>query len=67
MQAEFENGSYDCCQVVAWADEQWLAWSEAAQEDGHCMQEATLPLEISANDPDLQPVLVKLKKNLKRD
>jgi len=66
LQSEFEGGSYHCCQIVAWADEQWLAWSEAAQADGHSMQEATKPLEISANDPELQPVLVKLKKNLKR-
>jgi hypothetical protein len=27
FQEEFETGAYTCCQLVAWADEQWLAWS----------------------------------------
>jgi hypothetical protein len=44
---EFESGDYTCCQVVAWADEQWLAWSEAAEEDGKSGEEATTPLEIA--------------------
>ena len=43
----FEAGAYSCCQVTAWADEQWLAWSEAAAEDGKSEEEATKPLEIA--------------------
>jgi hypothetical protein len=43
---EYEAGAYSCCQVVAWADEQWLAWSEAATEDGKSAEEATKPLAI---------------------
>ena len=30
---EFQSGVYTCCQIVAWAEEQSLAWSEAAQQD----------------------------------
>jgi hypothetical protein len=31
---ELQRGIYTCCQIVAWADEQWLAWAEAARQDG---------------------------------
>jgi hypothetical protein len=31
---------------VAWADEQWLAWAEAAAEDGRSEEEATKRLEV---------------------
>jgi hypothetical protein len=30
---EFQSGVYTCCQIAEWADEQWLAWFEATQED----------------------------------
>ena len=30
---EFQSGLYTCCQIAEWADEQWLAWFEATQED----------------------------------
>ena len=33
LQNEFKAGAYSCCQLIVWADEQWLAWSEAAIED----------------------------------
>ena len=29
---EFQCGVYNCCQIVEWADEQWQAWFEAAQD-----------------------------------
>jgi len=38
---EFERGLYSCCQLVAWADEQWLAWTEAALEDGKPLDKVT--------------------------
>ena len=66
LREEFETGGYVCCQMAAWADEQWLAWSEAAHEDGRSMEEATQPLEVGESEPDLTPVLMKLKKTLKR-
>jgi hypothetical protein len=30
---ELESGVYTCCQISQWADEQWLAWFKATQED----------------------------------
>jgi hypothetical protein len=30
---EFQSSVYTCCQIVAWADEQSLAWFEATLED----------------------------------
>ena len=46
FQDEYQAGVYSCCQVVAWADEQWLAWAEAASEDGKSEEDATKPLEV---------------------
>jgi len=50
LQEEFERGIYACCQVVAWADEQWLVWAEAAEEDGSPVEQVTKPLEYA--DPE---------------
>jgi hypothetical protein len=55
FQEEFQAGIYSCCQVVAWADEQWMAWTEAAVEDGRSSEEATKPLEIM-DCPGLVPI-----------
>jgi hypothetical protein len=55
FQEEFQGGVYTCCQVVAWADEQWLAWTEAAAEDGRSEEEVTRPLEI-LDCPGLVPI-----------
>lgn len=55
---EFLAGTYSCCEVVQWADEQWLAWVEAAREDGKAPEEVTGPLEVGT-DSELVPVRVK--------
>ena len=47
LQNEFKAGAYSCCQVIVWADEQWLAFAEAAIEDGKSEEEATKHLEIA--------------------
>ena len=54
---EFEKGLYSCCQLVAWADEQWFAWTEAASEDGKPLDQATKPIEIH----EAEPVLVRVR------
>jgi len=54
---EFEKGLYSCCQLVAWADEQWCAWTEAASEDGKPLDQATKPIEIH----EAEPVLVRVR------
>jgi hypothetical protein len=54
----FRAGDYTCCQVVQWADEQWLAWREAGLEDGKDPEEVTRPLEIET-DAVFVPVRVR--------
>lgn len=49
MQDEFVAGMYSCCQVVQWADEQWLAWQQAACEDGKDPEEVTNALKFEAD------------------
>jgi hypothetical protein len=47
---ELQRGMYTCCQIVAWADEQWLAWVEAAEEDGKAADDVTRPLEATEEE-----------------
>ena len=55
---EFLGGMYSCCQVVQWSEEQWLAWREAAREDGKTIEEFTQTLE--SREPE--KVFVKVPK-----
>jgi hypothetical protein len=32
---------YTCCQIAKWANEQWLAWFEATQEDSKVVDDVT--------------------------
>ena len=45
LKSHFQNGLYSCCQITAWADEQWLAWLVAAEQDGKWADDVTRPLE----------------------
>ncbi|MBV8553455.1 MAG: hypothetical protein JOY54_19330 [Acidobacteriaceae bacterium] len=47
---EFHAGIYTCCEVVQWADEQWLAWRQAGVEDGKPADEVTRPLEVEQSE-----------------
>jgi hypothetical protein len=58
---DFLVGIYTCCQIVQWADEQWLAWQEAGHEDGKEPEEVTRPLEIEM-DTLFVPVRVRRPK-----
>jgi hypothetical protein len=53
---ELQRGIYTCCQIVAWADEQWLAWVEAAEEDGKAVDDVTRPLEFADGETVIVPV-----------
>jgi hypothetical protein len=53
------DGIYSCCQVVAWADEQWQAWLEAANEDGKQVDDVTRPLERLETEGVLVPVRIR--------
>jgi hypothetical protein len=60
FEKEFASGFYTCCQVLQWADEQWLAWLSAAEQDGKMAEDVTRPLEIS--DPAREFVHVRSRK-----
>jgi hypothetical protein len=47
---ELQSGIYTCCQIVVWADEQWLAWIQAAEEDGKAVDDVTTPLESAEGE-----------------
>jgi hypothetical protein len=49
---ELQSGMYTCCQISQWADEQWLAWCNATQED----QSVTIRPEFSEVELVLVPV-----------
>jgi len=53
---EFRCGVYSCCQVGAWADEQWLAWFEALDEDMRNAETGLGWAEQSESDTALIPV-----------
>jgi hypothetical protein len=53
---ELQRGIYTCCQIVVWADEQWLAWVEAAEEDGKAVDDVTRPLESAEGETVIVPV-----------
>lgn len=55
---EFLEGTYSCCQVAQWADEQWIAWQDAGREDGKG-DKVTGPLEV---EPDAQLVFVRARR-----
>jgi hypothetical protein len=53
---EFQCGIYTCCQISEWADEQWLAWSKAADEDASYNDEPDSPQCADGAEPVLVPV-----------
>jgi hypothetical protein len=56
---EFQSGVYSCCQIVAWADEQWLAWFEATKEDSRLLDNVTGRPQV--DDSDIEGVLVPVR------
>jgi hypothetical protein len=62
LQRELQNGLYTCCQIVAWADEQWLAWVEAALEDGKSTDDVTRLLECDRTEV-VAPIVIRHTRN----
>jgi hypothetical protein len=56
LQEELQSGVFTCCQIAEWADEQWLAWLEAAEEDGRPTDDVTKLLESDETKAALVPV-----------
>jgi hypothetical protein len=53
---EFQSGVYTCCQIAEWADEQWLAWFEATQEDNKLVDDLTSRPEYEETELAFVPV-----------
>ena len=53
---EFQNGRYTCCQIAEWADEQWLAWAEATQEDRERADDLPVHPEFGEDGSVLVPI-----------
>jgi hypothetical protein len=62
LQRELENGLYTCCQIVMWADEQWLAWVEAALDDGRSADDITRLLKCEGTEI-VSPIVIQQTRN----
>jgi hypothetical protein len=56
LEQELRDGIYTCCQIASWADEQWLAWTEAAELDNKPVDEVTKQREDESTERVLVPV-----------
>ena len=56
LRQEFESGIYTCCQIAAWAHEQWVAWFEATSEDANRGSYTTATADYEERDAALVPV-----------
>ena len=56
LQEEFETGVYTCCQIAAWAHEQWVAWFEAANEHANRGSDTAANADCAEEDTVLVPV-----------
>jgi hypothetical protein len=59
---EFQNGVYTCCQIAEWADEQWLAWLEATQEDSGLAEKTTGRPQFDEGDSESVLVPIRLRR-----
>ena len=59
---EFQSGVYNCCQIVEWADEQWLAWFEATQEDSRLVDNMAYRPQVDEGDCEGALVPVRLRR-----
>jgi hypothetical protein len=56
LEQECQSGVYTCCQIVAWADEQWLAWFEATREDSNPVDNINASVPLDESEGVLVPV-----------
>jgi hypothetical protein len=56
LEQEFQGGMYTCCQIAKWADEQSLAWLEAAREDATAAHNLTKQPESPQTEAALVPL-----------
>jgi hypothetical protein len=53
---ELQCRVYTCCQITEWADEQWLAWVEATQQNTQLIDDASIRPEFNESEVMLVPV-----------
>jgi hypothetical protein len=56
VEQEFQSGIYTCCQIADWAQEQWLAWVEATEQDAEHAGEVMKEPELDEAQGILVPV-----------
>jgi hypothetical protein len=56
LEEELQNGVYTCCQIAAWAHEQWLAWFEATNQDAKRGCEKAVRTDYEEAEAALAPV-----------
>lgn len=59
---EFQNGVYNCCQIVQWADEQCLAWFEATEGDSTLVDNMTGRSQVDEGESEGVLVPVRLRR-----
>ena len=62
LQQELQRGTYTCCQIVAWADEQSLAWFEATLEDSTLVDNMTSRPQFDDSEGEAVLVPVRLRR-----
>jgi hypothetical protein len=67
LSQELQSGVYTCCQIVEWADEQLLAWFQAAHEDSKQVEDLTKPLESEPTEAVAVPVRLRRRVPWYRD
>jgi hypothetical protein len=53
---EFQAGLHRCCDIVRWADEQWLAWFDAEAQDANEAGHRTDSARLTEEEPALVPI-----------
>ena len=59
---ESQSGVYNCCQIVEWADEQWLAWFEATEGDSRLVDIMTGRSQVDEGESEGVLVPVRLRR-----
>jgi hypothetical protein len=62
LEEGFRSGSYSCCQIARWADEQWLAWLQAIREDAEAASASNSA--VDSVDPEAALVYVRKRRQM---
>jgi hypothetical protein len=62
LEEGFRSGSYSCCQIAQWAEEQWLAWLQAIREDADAASARNNA--VDSVDPESALIYVRKRRQL---